>query len=88
MKTRDFEVLNTIMKIFADLNIAPGQSSPQRTIWFNAMNNYSLTSADEFNNAVSAAIDSGYLTLLPGGPGGLGSLVLTEAGYTYSRNMD
>ena len=59
MKIRDTEVLNTIMKIFADLNIAPGQSSPQRTIWFNAIDNYSLTSADEFNRAVNTAIDKG-----------------------------
>lgn len=87
MKIRDTEVLNTIMKIFADLNIAPGQSSPQRTIWFNAIDNYSLTSADEFNRAVNTAIDKGYLTFLSGGPS-MGSLVLTDAGYTYNRNLD
>lgn len=87
MKTRDFEVLNTIMKIFADLNIAPGQSIPRKNLWFNAINNYSLTSADEFNLAVNTAIDEGYLTFLSGGPI-LGSLVLTEAGYIYCRNLD
>ena len=78
------DVMAKIFSILAHVNAGPGRNIPIRTVWPNATK-YGITS-EELHAALSKAEAEGLLTSKPTGPGGFGTIALTEAGYERSRD--
>jgi hypothetical protein len=84
---RKKEVLKVILAFFNYLNKSPGQYVPVKTIQINAMN-FGIIKSFEFRTVCNEGIEDGVFTYISGGVSGMGSLALTDVGYSRSRKLD
>ena len=85
--TRKQEIWREIVADLVDMNVGPNQNVPVKTIWLRAVKR-GVSNASELEEALAWAVEQGWLTTTPGGPGGLGGIALTDAGYEQSRAED
>lgn len=82
--TRAAEVLDQILADLKDLNKGPSDNVPVKTIWTRATQN-GVSHSQDVTDALQLGVDQQLLTLTAGGPGGLGLISLTQAGFDKSR---
>ena len=82
---RTAEVLRQILTDLADLNKGPGENVPVKTIWARAVQS-GVSQSTDVSNAITLGVEEGFFTLAPGGIAGMGTITLTDAGYTASRS--
>jgi hypothetical protein len=83
---RNAEVLSQVLADLHEMNIGPNANVPVKTIWTRAIDRGGVQGA-ELTAALQLGVDTELLTFTPGGIANMGTITLTDDGFSVSRSQ-